>query len=201
MTELIQHQMDTIEKSELVANETLPAAMSDAQTGRARALALYARGDLTIAQIAGLHHVSKSTIVVWAKQDGLAARTRGRRPLAVPTLRVQQVLRSMETQTYKQLASRFGVSKARVGQMVDRWRHWIEENSLRIGRSRIEPETMKEPPMRREPKLRVLSFRLTEAQVDRLASFVADRSADRRRSIHQLARSVVVGALGKMTPQ
>jgi hypothetical protein len=60
---------------------------------------------------------------------------------------------------------------------------------------------MKEPPMRREPKLHVLSFRLTEAQVDRLASFVADRSADRRHSIHQLARSVVVGALGQMTPQ
>lgn len=200
MNHLIQHQLDTFEKPELVVIEGPGAAIPDSKI-RQRVLELYARGDLTLAQISELHQVPKSTIVFWAKQDGQAARPRGRKALAIPPLTVQQALRSLETQTYAQLASKLEVSKARVGHMVTRWRDWIEENSLRIGRGRFQLANTKEPQKRLEPKPHVLSFRLTEAQVDELASAVDDQSVNHRRSIHQLARCLVISALREMAPQ
>ena len=200
MNQLIEHQMDAFEKNELAVGG-IASVVPETKICRERVLELYADGELTLAQISALHQVSQSTITVWAKKDGQPARSRGRRALELPPCHLQEALRSLETRTYDQVASVLGVSKARVGYVVKRWRRWVEENHLRVGRERIKPIKTKELLQQREPKPHVLSFRLTKAQVDRLTRAVGDEPVKDRCSIHQLARTVVVRALREMAPQ
>jgi hypothetical protein len=68
MHDTIQHQIDEVEKHEFLVEATPCAGGVDARSHRERVLELYARSDLTLAQISELHQVSKSTITVWATQ-------------------------------------------------------------------------------------------------------------------------------------
>ncbi len=196
MRTLIKQQLDTIVKHEDSRFEAAAATLQGRQRLRKRVLGFYSAGDLTLVQISKMHGVPPPTITVWAKQEGLPPRKRGRRIMAVPCLQMQQALRSLETQTYEQLASKLWVSRARVGQVVSRWRPWIKDNNLRIGRDRIKPRKLPQLRQRREPKVSVVSFRLTEQQVKKLVNSPSPKPPTNVRSIHQLARALLLRTLG-----
>jgi hypothetical protein len=147
--------------------------------------------------IAANHGLTPVTLIHQARNAGVPGRRRGRKMLAVPPLDLQAAIRSLETQSYEQLAYKLGVSKARVGKVVDRWRDWIKENKLRIGRDRVKPRESPQVRQRREPKVSVLSFRLTESQVKELMKSTDCQPFNKRQSIHQVARSILFHRMGE----
>jgi predicted XRE-type DNA-binding protein len=179
-------------------NQPLPASelpVAEKMKNRRRLLELYGNSDITLAEIAASGGVSQSTVSLWAKQSGLPLRGRGRNALKVPTEDQRQILRWLETQTFQQVASKLCVSKAYIGHLVQRWCDWIRENNLRIGRDRKKTSRPKEPRLPRDPKVFVLSFRLTAAQLNQLTYARSRARRSDHPSLHRFARSVLMRAL------
>jgi len=74
--------------------------------------------------IAEKYGVSTATLTVWATNAGIALRSRGLHKLDVPTARQRQILELAAIYSYEKVGKRFGISKARVGAIVKRWKGW-----------------------------------------------------------------------------
>lgn len=74
--------------------------------------------------IAKRHGVSTATLTVWATNAGIALRSRGVRKRDEPTARQRQILELAAIYPYEKVGQRFGVTKARVGALVKRWKRW-----------------------------------------------------------------------------
>jgi transposase len=192
MRRTIEHQLDKSGKPEM--NGAPPPMRTGARSGdhRKKVLKLYVAGDLTLGQISESHQVPISTITSWAKHGGIPLRGRGRRPLLLPSAEDQQQLRSLETKTYAELASELGVTRARVGSKVKRWRWWITENGLRIGWDRRKPRTPSKVRKRDEPKAFVLSFRLDQSQMSELKHAWCNSSSMGGVSLPSFARWLLI---------
>lgn len=74
--------------------------------------------------IAKRHGVSAATLTVWATNAGIPLRSRGVRKRDQPTARQREILELAAIYPYEKVGQRFGVTKARVGALVKRWKHW-----------------------------------------------------------------------------
>ncbi len=81
----------------------------------------YMAGTMKVSEIAARFGVSSATISTRARSLGLPERGRGRRPHSEPPPRHREILQLAEDQTYEEIADRFGFSKQRVHQILQRW--------------------------------------------------------------------------------
>jgi hypothetical protein len=88
---------------------------------------------------------------------------RGRRALDVPSERHLSILRALSAQTYEQVASTRGISRQRVGQIVKRWKRFLPDRTLRSQKNALSESTA-ELRVKKEKRVHVVSFRLTDAE-------------------------------------
>jgi hypothetical protein len=72
--------------------------------------------------IAKKHKISTATITVWATNAGIPLRSRGLHKMDAPTPRHKEILELAKILPYEQVGDRFGITKARVGAIVKRWK-------------------------------------------------------------------------------
>lgn len=92
----------------------------------AEALEEYQRNDSTTRSIAKKHHISASTLTVWAQKANLKLRPRGRRLLVAPNERHLAMLAMAEYATYEEVGKQFGCEKQEVHRVVKRWKNWAK---------------------------------------------------------------------------
>jgi transposase len=86
-----------------------------------RALADYQLGKMTIRRIARKHHVSKESVMGWAKKAHLPPRRRGQTKSSQPTPRQKQILQLIRIYKYEAVGTRFGVTKQEICRIAKRW--------------------------------------------------------------------------------
>jgi len=74
--------------------------------------------------IADKYGISTATLTVWATNAGIPLRSRGLHKLDMPTVRQRQILEMAALYSYEKVGEQFGVSKARVGAIVKRWKNF-----------------------------------------------------------------------------
>jgi hypothetical protein len=72
--------------------------------------------------IAKKHKISTATITVWATNAGIPLRSRGLHKMDAPTVRQKEILELAKILPYEQVGDRYGITKARVGAIVKRWK-------------------------------------------------------------------------------
>ena len=78
--------------------------------------------ELYTSTIAKKHGISTATITVWATNAGIKLRSRGLHKLDAPTARQREIIELAKILPYDKVGERFGISKARVGAIVKRWK-------------------------------------------------------------------------------
>jgi hypothetical protein len=95
-------------------------------------------------------------ICEWVNKKGRPASSR-------PDERLLQILRATRTQTYEQVGAVFGISRQRVGQIIRRWKQYSPVRALRPKKSVLR-ERARTMPVKKENRVHVVSFRLTDAE-------------------------------------
>jgi hypothetical protein len=80
--------------------------------------------ELFTKDIAERYGISTATLTVWATNAGITLRSRGLHKLDVPTVRQREILELAALHSYEKVGEQFGISKARVGAVVKRWKGW-----------------------------------------------------------------------------
>jgi len=110
---------------------------------------------------------------------------RGRKPASVPDGRHMAILQAIKTQTYAQVGAAHGISRQRVGKIVQRWKAYLPVRSLHVWEA-IKNGCGDQPPSKKENRIHVISFRLTTAEVQLLrARYPEMKSED------QAARGII----------
>ena len=160
---------------------------------------MYLESDATSKQIAKRFGVSPSTLTVWAKDLGVALRSRGRRRQDEPTSLQKQILRQAWHYTYETVARRHGMKKQSIGRLVKHWWTWGERE---FGPRRISQSRKAEPVCTlgtaSKPSVRgaVICFRLTPQQTDRVREVVNAWGFGNRLSNGVACRAVLLAAVG-----
>lgn len=84
------------------------------------------RPDMYTSTIAKKHSISTATITVWATNAGITLRSRGLHKLEEPTVRQREIIELAKILPYEKVGKRFGISKARVGAIMKRWKDFVE---------------------------------------------------------------------------
>lgn len=72
--------------------------------------------------IAKKHRTCTATLTVWATRAGLKLRSRGLHKMDAPTARQKDIIEQAKILPYEVVGKRFGMTKARVGAIVKRWK-------------------------------------------------------------------------------
>lgn len=80
--------------------------------------------ELFTKDIAEKYGISTATLTVWAAHAGITLRSRGLHKQDMPTVRQRQILEMAALYSYEKVGEHFGISKARVGAVVKRWKGW-----------------------------------------------------------------------------
>ena len=118
------------------------------------------------------------------KNDAIVKK-RGRVAAAQPHKRHFEILRAIRTQTYEKVGDAFGVSRQRVGQIVRRWKQYSPVRPLPAPK-RLSKERADLLPVEKENRIHVVSFRLTESEVELLRIRYPEM-----KSIDRAARKIV----------
>jgi len=110
---------------------------------------------------------------------------RGRRAAANPTAEHLQILAATRTRTYEQVGSEFGISRQRVGQIMRRWKKYSPVRPLRM-QEKPSKKRVDKLPVEKENRIHVVSFRLTESEVELLKARYPDA-----KSVDRAARGIV----------
>lgn len=78
--------------------------------------------------IAKKYGVSPATLTVWAEKAGIPLRIRGVKKLDEPTAQQKEILELASIYPYEQVATNYGITRARVGAIVKRWKNWIRRD-------------------------------------------------------------------------
>lgn len=110
---------------------------------------------------------------------------RGRKTATKPTERHLQVLTATKTQTYAEVGAKFNLSRQRIGQIVRRWKQYLPTRSLP---SRVANEIKEAiaPKIKKENRIHVVSFRLTNSEVKLLQTRYPEM-----KSVDKAARGIV----------
>lgn len=130
-----------------------------------------------------LHACIVSANVENAKVKSRATlKKRGRTAAARPHKRHIEILRAIRTQTYEKVGDAFGVSRQRVGQIVRRWKQYSPVRPLRMPSEKCADLL----PVKKENRIHIVSFRLTESEVESLRVRYPEA-----KSIDRAARGIV----------
>jgi len=110
---------------------------------------------------------------------------RGRKAAKVPSGRHLEILKATKTQTYEKVGASYGISKQRVAEIARRWKEYLPVRSLPAPKA-IRNRCEDEPPRRRENRIHVVSFRLTDSDVQLLRSRYPEM-----KSVDRAARGIV----------
>lgn len=116
---------------------------------------------------------------------GPAKRQRGPKPAVVPNRRHLEILLATRNQTYEEVGTARGISRQRVAQIADRWREYLPIRSLQK-RQVVENASNGKPKRKRENRVHVISFRLTDSEFRLLRSRYPEV-----KSVDRAARSIV----------
>jgi hypothetical protein len=119
------------------------------------------------------------------KPPKLNQERRGRKVAAKPTVKHLKILRATKLQTYEQVGSQFNISKQRVGAIARRWKEHLPIRSLKLPKS-VETKTEGQALRKKERRIHVISFRLTETEVGQLRLRYPDK-----KSVDRAAREIV----------
>jgi len=165
-----------------------------------KAMKMYLESNATSKQIAKRFRVSPSTLTVWAKNLGVALRTRGRRRREEPTSLQEQILRQAWHHTYETVARRHGMKKQSIGRLVKHWRAWAEHKfgPRRVSQRRKAGSVSTPRTTAPKPSVRgtVICFRLTPQQTDRVREVVSAWGFGNRLSNGVACRVVLLSAVG-----
>ena len=163
-------------------------------------LYLYAQRDVPIRFIAEQCGVSLPLVCTTAKQAGVPMRGRGRTRLLEPSQKHHAMLAEAWNSSYHAAGLKFGVTRQAIWTLAKRWRTWAEN---RLGqrqrgsapRSTIAsggPATAIYAPPSRQPKSRVVSFRLRSPALAALRRRLVIGDLGAARSEHDVARLIVL---------
>jgi aspartate carbamoyltransferase regulatory subunit len=110
---------------------------------------------------------------------------RGRILAVMPTAKQLEILRATKLQTYEQVAVRFNMSKQRVGAIVRRWKKYLPIRRL-LSRKLVEMKSEEQRLKKKERRIHIISFRLTETEVGQLRLRYPDK-----KSVDRAAREIV----------
>lgn len=110
---------------------------------------------------------------------------RGRRAAANPSAKHLEILAATRTKTYEQVGAVFGMSRQRVGQIIRRWKVHLPVRPLRVP-EKISKERANLLPVEKENRIHIVSFRLTELEVELLRIRYPEA-----KSIDRAARGIV----------
>ncbi len=173
-------------------------------------LYLYAQRDVPIRVIAEQCGVSLPLVCTTAKQAGVPMRGRGRTRLLEPSQKHHAMLPEAWNSSYHAAGLKFGVTRQAIWTLAKRWRTWAEN---RLGqrqrgyapRSTIAsggPATAIYAPPSRQPKSRVVSFRLSLPALAALRCRLVNCDSSAARSEHDVARLIVLKFLeGDRVPE
>jgi hypothetical protein len=122
-------------------------------------------------------------------QRGTFKRKRGRRAAAVPSKHHLEILRATKFQTYQEVAAHPGISRQRVGQIVQRFKHLVPVRRLPLRKSGGAPVT-EEAPKKKEKRVHIISFRLTPTELQLLRQRYPEL-----RSANHVARGILTKVL------
>jgi hypothetical protein len=104
---------------------------------------------------------------------------RGRKRSNSPSSLHLKILGAAKNQTYGEIAAIHGVSRQRIGQIVQRWKQYLPVRTLRPKNNVIRDHAQR-PPVKKENRVHVVSFRLTDAEFQMLQlRYPEMKSADR----------------------
>lgn len=110
---------------------------------------------------------------------------RGRKAATKPTERHLQVLTATKTQTYAEVGAKFNLSRQRIGQIVERWKQYLPTRSLPL-RVANEIKEANCPKIKKENRIHIVSFRLTNSEVQLLQARYPEM-----KSVDKAARGIV----------
>jgi hypothetical protein len=152
----------------------------------------YQSSELTVPELAARHQVSIPTIAKWVSQSRVPRRHRGRRPLAQPNPTHRRVVELSAGLNGQEIAKQVGLSRQRVNQILHRWEHLRPDGAGMPIRPAAKPVGEK----RRDIRSRIVSFRLTEKQTDRIRATVMTWGFGNRVSSSCACRAVLLAAVG-----
>jgi hypothetical protein len=92
---------------------------------------------------------------------------RGKKPAASPSSLHLKILSATKNLTYGEIATMHGVSRQRIGQIVKRWKQYLPVRTLRP-KENIMRHQVERMPVKKENRVHVVSFRLTNAELQLL---------------------------------
>jgi transposase-like protein len=151
----------------------------------------YKSDQYTNPELADRHGVSLSTILNWVRQSGVPRKRPGLRPQEKPSPTNRQIIELSSQFNGNEIARRFGVSRQRVHQVLDRWKH------LRPERPRLVcPSIEKVRKEHREVRSEIVSFRLTSDQARSVRTALMTWGFGNRLSNSAACRAVLLAAIG-----
>lgn len=154
----------------------------------------YIHTDLKVVDVAKKHNVSVPTLADWLRQSGVPRRQRGRRMLARPLPRAQQVLAFAAAHGFSQAAKRFNISRQRVSGLARRWGVVAPRPTVRS--RNIETKAASKKHTRRPRRELVICFRLRANELSLLRELLPESVTQSTRSPHRLVRAAVIERLG-----
>lgn len=116
---------------------------------------------------------------------GSAKRKRGPKPALVPSRRHLEILLATRSQTYEAVGAARGISRQRVAEIAHRWREYLPIRPL-PKRHVVENSGNGKPKGKKENRIHVISFRLTDSEFRLLRSRYPEV-----KSVDRAARGVV----------
>jgi transposase-like protein len=155
----------------------------------------YQNAATTVKEIAHKHAISMARVTCLARRGGLPLRGRGRKPSIMPSDGHLKILEAVQHATMAEVATRYGCSKQRIFQVVDRWRNWMARDGLPADVPASEPEPPARPPKKPARELMV-SFRLTSLEADALLSVLDSLGLRGSMSLAAGARALLLMFVG-----
>ena len=115
----------------------------------------------------------------------IGLKRRGRKTAIEPTLRHRRILAATKTHTYAKVGAKFNISRQRIAQIAKRWKQYLPIRPLP---SRVAKETKEVTCVetKKETRIHVVSFRLTDSEVQALQNRYPDM-----KSVDRAARQIV----------
>jgi hypothetical protein len=153
----------------------------------------YLHTDLKVVDVAKKHNISIPTLVDLLRQSNIARRSRGRRLLAGPLPRAQQILSFAVAHGFSRAAEHFKISRQRVSGLARRWGVVASRSNLQSRTLEVKSEAQK--PTRNRRRELVICFRLRADELSLLRKSLPQSVTQATRSPHRLVRAAVLGQL------
>jgi hypothetical protein len=143
--------------------------------------------------IAAKYGIAPATLITWARKAHVGGRTRGRRREPRPSVGHRKIINMYTKRSGHAIARRVGVSPQRVYKILNRWKHLLPAGQRMTKEKPV-------PISRREIRNRIVSFRLTARQAERVKELLYTMGLSKRVSNSRACRVVFLAMLGGYGP-